>query len=141
MCTVQYVRTPLNISRPPRPPPPVPCPSCDGLRVQVVSAQLFDLSSDPWERHSLLKEGAGGCCPMNDVPYVASSTQSPVSLSCGAAGQISVPPIEPDEGATTPKGEGAAAAREKTYKEACCHLQRAAMAFAGDNLRFFGRLG
>lgn len=124
---------------------------------QVVNAQLFDLTADPREQHNLLQHGgAGGCClsctrasasngkpcmSMTQDPAVMLNVdqplrQSDVSISCGAAGRIPVPSRDPGP-QQSPADESNTVVDRSA--EVCCHLQRAATSFAGNNLRFFGR--
>lgn len=83
--------------------------------------------------NTLLREGAGGCCPM-DMPHrssFGSQAGSPVAASCHAAAEVTVPlPSSTEQGTQN---------WEEVFEKTCCHLQSAAIAFAGDNLRFFGR--
>ena len=121
---------------------------------QVVNAQLFNLSEDPQEQQTLLERGgAGGCCLTTTSPDQSATIitnpdlsaalevmatlvdgASQVSTSCLAAAATSAPPQGGGGPGGVVQGEGA-------FLGVCCHLQRAAIAFAGDNLRFFGRQG
>lgn len=99
---------------------------------QVVNAQLFALDghlSDPRETSSLLEVGAGGCCgsPPSGIEGARRTSHregqdsgSPsLSQSCRAAASL-VGGVD-------------------EAREACCHLQMAAISFATNSLRFFGR--
>lgn len=109
---------------------------------QVMNAQLFALHGDgtkPTEEFSLLEEGAGGCCAGSNAGKenayhrdILGSTSPFMSQSCAAAAEV---PMFPWQGHGT-RGEVPV---DPHAGEVCCHLQRAAVTFASNSLRFFGR--
>lgn len=104
---------------------------------QVVNTQLFDLATDPREQVDLLKDGTGGCCSMlgphegHDGPNYPHLRRSRLSTSCRAAAEIFY-----GENVSWQKGSSLTGV---PLRAACCHLQNAAVEFAGSNLRFYGR--
>ena len=120
--------------------------------VQVEEAQLFDLSLDPRETNNLLQAAdRGSCClaamsaasddarpdsssPTRDKPQVAVSCFEAAQFPTNILEMISQEDDRPPPGVLVAKAEILA-------MEVCCHLETAAVAFAGDNLEFFGRQG
>lgn len=123
-------------------------PLCPRTPPQVEEAQLYDLSVDPRETNNLLKNvRRGSCCralaPADEASPDGGSPLPPregeVAISCYEAAQYPTDLLqragrEDDREALVSKAEVLA-------MEVCCHLETAAVAFAGDNLEFFGRQG
>eukprot|EP00903_Cladosiphon_okamuranus_P013725 g12778.t1 len=114
---------------------------------EVEEAQLFDLSVDPRETNNLMKDADRGSCCLAAMFAAEETPEGPsrppwegdVAVSCYEAAQYPTNLLERggqegDRGALVSKAEVFAL-------EVCCHLETAAVAFAGDNLEFFGRQG
>lgn len=72
-------------------------------------------------------------------PTIATTGErSTLSMQCGAAAKISMPDPEVDDANGQEQGDSSEAG---VFVTVCCHLQKAAVTYAGDNLRFFGRQG
>lgn len=107
--------------------------------VQIEKAHLFDLSTDPRETNNLVEQTSDeGCCPKPKKSAPSNSGaavegEGEVPASCFEAAQY------PSSLLKQVGGEEGQAAMLTT--EVCCHLQNAAVVFAGSNLEFFGRRG
>lgn len=110
-------------------------PQCSS-RAQVANVQLFDLSVDPSEKINLVKgAGAGSCCR----PGVDAPLQGPEGRLASACYEAA---LYPGARTSSARGGNRTEGGDMGLDRAmvvCCHLETAAVAFASDNLAFFGR--
>lgn len=118
------------------------------LNTQIEEAQLFDLSADPRETDNLLKDADRGSCCLAETSAAEASPERPspivregeVAVSCHEAARY---PAGLLEGRDQEDEDDTLVVTQATVlaMEVCCHLETAAVTFAGDNLAFFGRQG